>query len=68
MFVKISVRKECFDKLDKASVRIGFIVHFEVLVLGEFLLLGFVLVFRGAETHEGNYLGFELHHCLAGMI
>ena len=66
MFVKVSVRKECFDKLDKASVRIGFIVHFEVLVLGEFLLLGFVLVFRGAETHEGNYLGFELHHCWQG--
>ncbi len=66
MFVKVSVRKEGFDELDKTSVRIGFVVHFEVLVLGEFLLLGFVLVFRGAETHEGNDLGFELHQCWQG--
>jgi hypothetical protein len=66
VFVKISIRKEGFDKLDKASIRIRFVVHFEVLVLGHFLLLGFVLVFRGAETQEGNDLGLELHRLSSG--
>ncbi len=61
VLIKIAIGEKCLNEVDKASVRIRLVVHFEILVFCQFLFLWFVLVLWSAETHQRYDLGFKLH-------